>query len=187
MAQSVTNIGIGTTTPAVKLEVIGSVTSGIRLKSSAGASNGFNIYNNSVSDTAVLSNFYSGPMVFETNNTERMRIASTGQVKFNNYTTSTSFPGTAVANLAVDSSGNIITAVAGSALPTIGVDTGSGTGAQVAYPLSVEVSSVNYVNVFINGVYQAKSSYTVAGSPTTTLTFATAPPNNSVIEFVTTT
>ena len=69
-------------------------------------------------------------------------------------------------------------------LPTITVDTGSGTGAQVAYTLSVTPSSVNYVNVFINGVYQAKSSYTVAG---TTLTFATAPPNNSVIEFVTTT
>ena len=72
-------------------------------------------------------------------------------------------------------------------LPTKGHDTGSGTGAQVAYPLSVEVIDVNYVDVFINGVYQAKSSYTVAGSPTTTLTFATAPPNNSVIEFVTTT
>jgi len=69
-------------------------------------------------------------------------------------------------------------------LPTITVDTGSGTGAQVAYILSVTPSSVNYVNVFINGVYQAKSSYTVAG---TTLTFTTAPPNNSVIEFVTTT
>ena len=69
-------------------------------------------------------------------------------------------------------------------LPTITVDTGSGTGAQVAYTLSVTPSSVNYVNVFINGVYQAKSSYAVAG---TTLTFTTAPPNNSVIEFVTTT
>jgi hypothetical protein len=72
-------------------------------------------------------------------------------------------------------------------LPTKGHDTGSGTGAQVAYSLSVEVINVNYVDVFINGVYQAKSSYTVAGSPTTTLTFSTAPPNNSVIEFVTTT
>jgi hypothetical protein len=71
-------------------------------------------------------------------------------------------------------------------LPTIGVDTGSGTGAQTAYTLSVEVSSVNYVNVFINGVYQAKSSYTVAGNPSV-LTFGIAPPNNSVIEFVTTT
>ena len=72
-------------------------------------------------------------------------------------------------------------------LPTKGHDTGSGDAATTAYPLSVEVIDVNYVDVFINGVYQAKSSYTVAGSPTTTLTFATAPPLNSVIEFVTTT
>ena len=69
-------------------------------------------------------------------------------------------------------------------LPTITVNTGAGTGAQTVYPLSVTPSSVNYVNVFINGVYQAKSSYSVSG---TNLTFATAPPNNSVIEFVTTT
>ena len=72
-------------------------------------------------------------------------------------------------------------------LPTKGHDTGSGDATTTAYPLSVEVIDVNYVDVFINGVYQAKSSYTVAGSPTTTLTFATAPPLNSVIEFVTTT
>ena len=72
-------------------------------------------------------------------------------------------------------------------LPTKGHDTGSGDAATTAYPLSVEVIDVNYVDVFINGVYQAKSSYTVAGSPTTTLTFDTAPPLNSVIEFVTTT
>ena len=69
-------------------------------------------------------------------------------------------------------------------LPTITVNTGAGNAATTVYPLSVTPSSVNYVNVFINGVYQAKSSYSVSG---TNLTFATAPPNNSVIEFVTTT
>lgn len=45
----------------------------------------------------------------DTNNSERMRVASTGQVQFNNYTSSTSFTGTSVATLGVDSSGNIIT------------------------------------------------------------------------------
>ena len=69
-------------------------------------------------------------------------------------------------------------------LPTITVNTGSQAGTQTVYPLSVTPSSVNYVNVFINGVYQAKSSYSVSG---TNLTFITAPPLNSVIEFVTTT
>lgn len=40
---------------------------------------------------------------------ERVRIWSTGQVRFNTYTSSTSWSGTAVAGLAIDSSGNIIT------------------------------------------------------------------------------
>ena len=130
--------------------------------------------------------FKTGANAGQDNGTERMRIASTGQVKFNAYTSASAFTGTAVANLAVDSNGDIITEAAGggSSLPTITVNTGAGTGAQTVYPLSVTPSSVNYVNVFINGVYQAKSSYSVSG---TNLTFATAPPNNSVIEFVTTT
>jgi len=75
-------------------------------------------------------------------------------------------------------------AIGGSSSPTITVNTGAGNAATTVYPLSVTPLSVNYVNVFINGVYQAKSSYSVSG---TNLTFATAPPLNSVIEFVTTT
>ena len=76
-------------------------------------------------------------------------------------------------------------AIGGSSLPTITVNTGVGTPAgQTLYPLSVTPSSVDYVNVFINGIYQAKTNYSVG---TNSLTFVTAPPNNSVIEFVTTT
>ena len=178
MAQSGTNIGIGITSPTHKLDINGNVNiaNGQPLRWGAG---NVEIVNSTYD---LLFKTYNGSSSID----EAMRIGSTGQVKLNNYTTSTSFPGTAVANLAVDNSGNIITAVAGSALPTIGVNTGAGTGAQTAYTLSVQVLSVNYVNVFINGVYQAKSSYTVAGNPSV-LTFATAPPNNSVIEFVTTT
>ena len=178
IAQSGTNIGIGITSPTHKLDINGNVNiaNGQPLRWGAG---NVEIVNSTYD---LLFKTYNGSSSID----EAMRIGSTGQVKLNNYTTSTSFPGTAVANLAVDNSGNIITAVAGSALPTIGVNTGAGTGAQTAYTLSVQVLSVNYVNVFINGVYQAKSSYTVAGNPSV-LTFATAPPNNSVIEFVTTT
>ena len=112
-------------------------------------------------------------------------------------TTAAGFAGIAIAGNAgyvPDSTGEVGTFLkadgtwaAAGGLPTKGHDTGSGDAATTAYPLSVEVIDVNYVDVFINGVYQAKSSYTVAGSPTTTLTFATAPPLNSVIEFVTTT
>lgn len=41
--------------------------------------------------------------------TERMRISSSGQLRFNAYTSSSSFTGTAAGVLAFDSSGNIIT------------------------------------------------------------------------------
>ena len=74
------SVGIGTSSPDVALDVIGTTTSGIRLKSLETASNGFNIYNNSTTDTATLNNFYNGPMVFATNNTERMRIDSSGNL-----------------------------------------------------------------------------------------------------------
>ena len=80
------NVGIGTSSPSVKLDVVGSTTSGLRLRSSSGASNGFNIYNDSGTDTASLINFYSGPMVFGTGNTERVRILSSGGITFNGDT-----------------------------------------------------------------------------------------------------
>ena len=210
------NVGIGTTAPGAKLDILVAV--GDSIKSASTTTTAYNsskfyndnskgwhdiVYGSAYASGSILnvgadgaitySNTTSGittlgafDLLLGTNGTERMRINTSGQVKFNNYTSASAFTGTAVANLAVDSSGSIITEAAGggSSLPTITVNTGAGTGAQTAYPLSVTPSSVNYVNVFINGVYQAKSSYAVAG---TTLTFTTAPPNNSVIEFVTTT
>jgi hypothetical protein len=72
-----TGLGIGGT-PAVKLDVVGSTTSGLRLKSNGAASNGFNLYNDSSTDIAYLMNFYNGSMVFGVNNTEQMRLTSTG-------------------------------------------------------------------------------------------------------------
>jgi hypothetical protein len=73
-------VGIGTSSPAVALEIIGTTTSGIRIKNNALHSNGFNIYVDSSTDTAVLNNPFSGPMLFETANTERMRIDNDGNV-----------------------------------------------------------------------------------------------------------
>jgi hypothetical protein len=73
-----TGLGVGTSTPAVKLDVVGTTTSGIRLRSSSGAANGFNIYNDSTTDIAYLTNFYNGSMVFGINNAEQMRLTSTG-------------------------------------------------------------------------------------------------------------
>jgi len=73
-----TGLGIGTSSPGVKLDVVGTTTSGLRLRSSSGAANGFNLYNDSSTDIAYLMNFYNGSMVFGTNNTERARITSAG-------------------------------------------------------------------------------------------------------------
>jgi len=52
-------------------------------------------------------------------------------------------------------------------------DTFSGTGAQTAFTLSVSPAVADPVNVFIDGVYQQSSKYSISGS---TLTFVTAPP-----------
>ena len=154
---------------------------------SAGGYVGWNLAGDSGSNTSVTNNsnvtITGGAGITTTSSTFNLDIAAAG------------FAGVAIAGNAgyvPDSTsataGTFLKAdgtwAAAGGLPTITVDTGSGTGAQTAYTLSVTPSSVNYVNVFINGVYQAKSSYTVSG---VTLTFTTAPPNNSVIEFVTTT
>ena len=50
------NVGIGTSSPDVALEIIGTTTSGIRIKNNELHSNGFNIYVDSTTDTAVLNN-----------------------------------------------------------------------------------------------------------------------------------
>ena len=154
---------------------------------SAGGYVGWNLAGDSGSNTSVTNNsnvtITGGAGITTTSSTFNLDIAAAG------------FAGVAIAGNAgyvPDSTsataGTFLKAdgtwAAAGGLPTITVDTGSGTGAQTAYTLSVTPSSVNYVNVFINGVYQAKSSYAVSG---VTLTFTTAPPNNSVIEFVTTT
>jgi hypothetical protein len=74
------NVGIGTTSPAVALEIIGTTTSGIKIKTNSAHSNGFNLYWDSSVDNVVFNNPFSGAMLFETANTERMRITSTGNV-----------------------------------------------------------------------------------------------------------
>ena len=139
IAQDGANIGIGTTLPAVTLDI--SATDAVQLPRGT---------------------------------TAQRPTAATGMLRYN--TTNDIFEG--YINAAWG-------AIGGSSLPTITVNTGVGTPAgQTLYPLSVTPSSVNYVNVFINGIYQAKTNYSVG---TNSLTFVTAPPNNSVIEFVTTT
>lgn len=61
------------------------------------------------------------------------------------------------------------------------VDNFTGTGSATSFTLSTTPSNVNNTNVFINGVYQNKNTYTVTVA---TLTFSQAPPVNSRIEIV---
>jgi hypothetical protein len=55
----------------------------------------------------------------------------------------------------------------------INVDTFNGTGSATAFTLTSDPSTKNNTTVFISGVYQQKSTYSLSG---TTLTFSTAPP-----------
>jgi len=55
----------------------------------------------------------------------------------------------------------------------------TGTGAQTIFTLPSAPTDINSTQVYINGVYQQKNTYTLA---TTTLTFSAAPPITSSIE-----
>lgn len=55
----------------------------------------------------------------------------------------------------------------------------TGTGSQTSFTLPITPTSENFINVFINGVYQNKNTFSVTG---TTLLFSTAPPNTAAIE-----
>lgn len=55
----------------------------------------------------------------------------------------------------------------------------TGNGSTVAFTLTSAPASENTTQIYINGVYQQKNTYTVAS---TTLTFSQAPPLNSTIE-----
>ena len=64
-------------------------------------------------------------------------------------------------------------------LSTIVADQLTGDGSATAFTLSRSISDENNTFVFINGVYQDKSTYSLSG---TTLTFSTAPQNGYTIE-----
>lgn len=61
------------------------------------------------------------------------------------------------------------------------VDNFVGTGSTTIFTLSTVPSNISNTNVFINGVYQNKNTYSLASA---TLTFSQAPPFNARIEIV---
>ena len=60
-------------------------------------------------------------------------------------------------------------------------DAFSGNGSATAFTLANSVDNENKTQVYIDGVYQFKNTYSISG---TTLTFSTAPPNNTDIEVI---
>lgn len=61
------------------------------------------------------------------------------------------------------------------------LDNFTGNGSQVNYTLTAAPSDENNSQVYINGVYQQKNTYSLTGSGNI-LTFSQAPPNTSTIE-----
>jgi hypothetical protein len=57
----------------------------------------------------------------------------------------------------------------------------TGNGTQTAYSTVESAGSKNNIQVYIDGVYQNKDTFSISGS---TLTFTEAPPLNSAIEFI---
>ena len=122
-------LGIGTATPAEKLEIGGLVAATgnfTGLKLTNGLDGGLKIlFTNSVASelasitagiTSAGAGTDDGVLIFRTsaNNStsDRVSIKSTGQLQFHNYQSTSSFSGTLVGNLGFDSSGNIITTTA---------------------------------------------------------------------------
>ena len=70
------NVGIGTNSPSNPLEVIGNV----RIKSASGDTQGLNISSDSNGDAFINAGYSVSDLKFGTNNTERMRIDSSGRL-----------------------------------------------------------------------------------------------------------
>ena len=119
--------------------------------------------------------FATGASIIDENNTQ-VYIDGVYQSK-DNYTTS----GSNITFSTAPGTGSIIEVVHIKAidLSTIVADQLTGDGSTVAFTLSRSIDDENNTFVFINGVYQDKSTYSLSG---TTLTFSTAPQNGYTIE-----
>lgn len=76
----------------------------------------------------------------------------------------------------------VYTVAAGVSGSNLNIDTMTGDGSDTTLTLSINPVNENNTQVFIDGVYQSKSNYSISG---TTLTFSTAPPNGSSVEVMT--
>ena len=79
-----------------------------------------------------------------------------------------------------DASGNV-QEVGASSGASLYRDTFTGNGSTVNFTMAHSIINEELVDIFIDGVYQSKDNYTVAGA---VVTFSTAPPLNSDIEMM---
>ena len=88
-------------------------------------------------------------------------------------------------SITVDAQGRLTSASSGASggLQTRTVDVDTGNGTNKVFTLSVSPTSTAYIDIYIAGVYQQKSSYALAGA---VVTFSAAPPTTITngIEFV---
>ena len=119
--------------------------------------------------------FTVGTTIIDENNTQ-IYIDGVYQSK-DNYTVSGS---TITFSTAPPTSAAIeVVHIKAAGISTINDNQFTGDGSAVAFTLSQSVTDENNTFVFINGVYQDKSTYSIAGA---TLTFSTAPQNGYTIE-----
>ncbi len=74
---------------------------------------------------------------------------------------------------------SVASAVSGS---NLNIDSMTGDGSDTTLTLTIAPVNENNTQVFIDGVYQSKSNYSISG---TTLTFSTAPPTGTAVEVMT--
>ena len=156
------NVGIGTTSPVYPLDVAKSTGSAYMRLARTYAGSESNILfgaestRNLIQSRAGTSNS-AQRIDFLIGSTQRLSLGTAGQIGLSstNYGTdgqvlTSKGPGSAA-----------VWQAAGGGLPTKTVDTFTGSG-QSFIDLTVEASSVNYIDMYIDGVYQAKATYTIA-------------------------
>lgn len=123
------NLGVGTTSPAAKLEVYVGGTAEFRVNN---LTNVFQIYTNS--DGTTLGTATNAPLVFRTNATERMRIDSTGNVGVNT-STPVNFSGYTTLELKGKSggAGGLFRSSTSDGVVNLDISTASAGGASSAY------------------------------------------------------
>ena len=156
-------VGIGVTAPSEKLDVAGNIEL---------SQFGYVYFGKNTSDQLTISNSISGSQIRQAGSgyldlksitngirlqvgsglsDEKVVVSSTGQVQFNDYTSSTSFTGTAVATLGVDSSGNIITSSPGGGGETYDLNAGTKSGNSVPLNLTSGSGSDNSLVTLTEG------------------------------------